>query len=62
MGASARRMIAGMYNRIPVVVQMRAECARCGHAEDETFEFDKPHAKARPMEACEPGKRTQQRQ
>jgi ribosomal protein S27AE len=41
---------------IPVIVRMRVECARCGHAEDETYEFDLPLAKAQPMEAYEPGK------
>jgi hypothetical protein len=64
-----------MDNRIPVVVQMRVECAMCGHTEDETYEFDMPFAKSQPMEANEPGecpecgapiqmhlKRTQQRQ
>ena len=68
----ARRL---MGDDIPVIVRMRVECARCGHDEDETFEFDLPLAKAPPMEAYEPGrcseckapvqmhlKRTQQRQ
>ena len=66
---------ASMDSRIPVVVRMRVECARCRHTEDETFEFDMPFAKSQPMEAYEPGKcsecggpihmhlkRTQQRQ
>jgi hypothetical protein len=44
-----------MDHDIPVVVRMRVECARCGHAEDETYEFDMPIAKAQPMEAYEPG-------
>ena len=35
---------------------MRVECARCGHQEDETYEFDVPLAKAQPMQAYEPGK------
>jgi ribosomal protein S27AE len=61
--------------RIPVIVRMRVECARCGHSEDDTYEFDIPFAKAQAMEAYEPGtcpkcgapiqmhlKRTQQRQ
>jgi hypothetical protein len=41
---------------VPVVVRMRVELARCGHAEDDTYEFDLPIAKAQPMEAYEPGK------
>ena len=54
---------------------MQVECARCGHTENETHEFDMPFAKSQPMEAYEPGKcpkcggpiqmhlkRTQQRQ
>ena len=45
-----------MDDDIPVVVRMRVECARCGHTEDDTYEFDVPIAKARPMEAYEPGK------
>jgi len=35
---------------------MRVECARCGHAEDDTYEFDLPLTKAQPMEAYELGK------
>jgi hypothetical protein len=31
---------------------MRVECARCGHAEDETYEFDLPLGKAQPMETA----------
>ena len=46
-----------MDSDIRVVVRMRVECARYGHAEDETYEFDLPLAKAQPMEAYEPGKR-----
>jgi hypothetical protein len=45
-----------MNNEIPVVVRMHVECARCGHTEDETYEFDMPFAKSQPMEAYEPGK------
>ena len=41
--------------KIPVVVTMRVKCG-CGHAEDETYEFDMPITKAQPMEAYEPGK------
>ena len=37
-----------MDRDIPVVVRMRVERARCGHSEDETFEFAVPSAKARP--------------
>jgi endogenous inhibitor of DNA gyrase (YacG/DUF329 family) len=45
-----------MDKRIPVSVRMRVECARCGHTEDDTYEFDMPFAKSQPMEAYEPGK------
>jgi hypothetical protein len=54
---------------------MQVECAMCGYAEDDTYEFDMPFTKSHPMEADEPGKcpdcgapiemhlkRTQQRQ
>jgi len=44
-----------MDNRIPVVARMRVECARCGHTENATYEFDIPFAKSQPMEAYEPG-------
>jgi len=47
---------AAMDNRIPVVVKMSVECARCEHTEDDTYEFDMPFAKSQPMEAYEPGK------
>jgi len=40
-----------MDSRIPVVVRMQVKCASCGHSEDETYEFDMPFAKAKPMEA-----------
>jgi hypothetical protein len=29
---------------------------RCGHSENDTYEFDLPLTKAQPMEAYEPGK------
>jgi len=45
-----------MDDDIAVIVRMRVECARCGHAEDDTYEFDLPFAKAHAMEAYEPGK------
>lgn len=45
-----------MDTRIPVIVRLRVECAECGHAEDDTYEFDLPRAKAQPMEGNEPGK------
>lgn len=45
-----------MDDHIPVVVRMRVECVRCGHAEDDTYGFDLPFAKAQAMEAYEPGK------
>ena len=35
---------------------MHIECAKRGHTESDTFEFTTPLAKARPMEAYEPGK------
>ena len=34
---------------------MRVECAKCGHLEDETYEFDMPVANANPEDAPEPG-------
>jgi hypothetical protein len=37
-----------MDDDIPVVVRMRVECASCAHAEDDTYEFDLPLAKAQP--------------
>ena len=40
-----------MDKGIPVVVRMRVECARCGHAEDDIYEFDLPLTKAQPMGA-----------
>ena len=49
-------MLAGMDDDIPVVVRMRVECDRCGHHEDEAFEFDMPIDKAQPREECVPGK------
>ena len=64
-----------MDSRVPVLVQLHVECARCGHSEDDTYEFDMRFAKSKPMESCESGecpecgapvlmylKRTQQRQ
>lgn len=33
---------------------MRVKCG-CGHAEDETYEFDMPADQATPMEGYEPG-------
>jgi len=54
---------------------MQVECDRCGHSDDETYEFDMPFAKSQPMETRESGecphcgaqvlmyiKRTQQKQ
>jgi hypothetical protein len=35
---------------------MRVECASCGHAEDETYEFAVPFPKSQAIEAYEPGK------
>jgi Zn ribbon nucleic-acid-binding protein len=68
-------MLAAMDDDVPVIVRMRVECVRCGHAEDDTYEFDLPLAKAQPREEYVPGKcpecsaavqmhlkRTQQRQ
>jgi len=45
-----------MDNRIPVVVRTRVECAKCGHTEDDTYEFYLPFAKSQAMEVYEPGK------
>lgn len=39
-----------------MIVRMRVECARCGHHEDETYEFDMPVDQAQPNESEEPGK------
>ena len=49
----------GMDSDIPAIVRMRIECARCGHTEDDTYEFDMPFAKSKPMEVYEPGKCTE---
>jgi len=46
-------MLPAMDSRIPVLVQMHVECARCGCTVDETYEFDTPFAKSKPMEFCE---------
>jgi len=69
------RRSAPLDSRIPVVVRMQVECDRCGHSDDETYEFDMPFAKSQPMETRESGecpqcgaqvlmyiKRTQQKQ
>ena len=32
--------------QIPVIVRMQVECVRCGHTEDDPYEFDMPFAKA----------------
>lgn len=45
-----------MDDDIPVIVRMTVECAKCGHAEADRYEFDMPRAKAQPMESDEPGK------
>ena len=44
-----------MDDEIPVVVTMRVDSASCGHAEDETFEFDMPRDNSEPMEEYVPG-------
>lgn len=41
---------------IPVIVRMRVECGKCGHTENDTYEFAMPLAKAQPMEAYEPAR------
>jgi len=41
-------LAVGMDTRIPVIVRTSVECARCGHAEDHTYEFAVPFAKAPP--------------
>ena len=61
--------------RAAIVVRLQVQCARCGYTGDETYEFDMPFAKSKPVESCESGerpefgapdlmylKRTQQRQ
>ena len=45
-----------MDDDIPVVVRMRVECARCGHFEDDTYEFELPLAESEPMEEYVAGK------
>jgi ribosomal protein S27AE len=45
-----------MDDEIPVTVRMRVECARCGHAEDDTFEFDMSCDNSEPMAEAVPGK------
>jgi hypothetical protein len=49
-------MLAGVEAEIPLVVRMRVECAGCGHAEDDTYEFDLPPAQG----AAEGGMRVRQ--
>lgn len=44
-----------MDDDIPVIVRMTVECAKCGHTEDDRYEFDMPRTEAQPMEADEPG-------
>jgi hypothetical protein len=44
----------GKRKLVPVTVTMRVTCG-CGHAEDETYEFDMPAHQAQPMKTCEPG-------
>lgn len=44
-----------MDDDIPVIVCLRVDCSKCGHAEDETYEFDMPAVNAHPEEAREPG-------
>jgi hypothetical protein len=39
---------------VPVVVTMRVKCG-CGHAEDDTYEFDMPAAESDPKEQYVPG-------
>jgi predicted RNA-binding Zn-ribbon protein involved in translation (DUF1610 family) len=34
---------------------MRVECERCGHAEDDTYEFDMPRDNSELMEEYVPG-------
>jgi hypothetical protein len=38
-GPRLGREAATVDSRIPVVVRMQVECVRCGHTEDETYEF-----------------------
>jgi hypothetical protein len=46
-----------MDNRVPVVVRMHVECDRCGHTEDDTYEFDVPFAKWQPLAVREESRR-----
>jgi hypothetical protein len=41
-----------MDDDIPVVVQMRVECAKCGYHEDDTYEFDDRSAVLRFGSTC----------
>lgn len=50
----SRPTTAGMDDRVPIVVRMRVDCARCGHSEDETYEFDMAFKKAQPREEYAP--------
>lgn len=45
-----------MDDDIPVTVRFRVECAKCGHTEDDTYEFDMQRTKAHPKEEDVPGK------
>lgn len=45
-----------MNGAIPVVVRMCVECTICGHAEDDTYEFDMPNDEGQPGEERVPGK------
>ena len=45
-----------MDDEIPIVVRMRVECTKCGHAEEDTYEFEMPIDEAQPTEERAAGK------
>lgn len=47
-------MVAGPDDDIPVIITMRVECARCGHAEDDAYAFEVPVANSQPREEYVP--------
>jgi len=48
--------LGGMDDEIPIVVRMRVECSKCGHADEDTYEFEMPIDEAQPEEERAPGK------
>jgi hypothetical protein len=39
-----------MDDEIPILVRMRVECTKCGHSEEDTYEFEMPIDEAQPTE------------